>query len=80
MGYCIRPGWWTVEEAAWALDAGYGGRIMLESAPELTFGVLSPSFKGGERSIATKYHCVIEQSPNYVKDNICPKVDAHRGN
>ena len=53
LGYCARPGWWTVEEAARALEAGYGNRMMLEVAPELTFGVLSPAFKGCEKSIAT---------------------------
>jgi hypothetical protein len=52
LGYCARPGWWTVEQAAQALEAGYGERLMLEIAPELTFGVLSPAFKGCERSIA----------------------------
>jgi hypothetical protein len=53
LGYCARPGWWTVEQAAHALDAGLGGRMMLEIAPELTFGVLSPAFKSCERSVAT---------------------------
>jgi hypothetical protein len=40
LGYCARPGWWTVEQAA-AIEAGFDNRIMLEIAPELTFGVLS---------------------------------------
>ncbi len=53
LSYCVRPGWWTVEQARHALDAGYGDRMMLEIAPELTFGVLSPAFKGCERSVAT---------------------------
>lgn len=53
LAYCARPGWWTVEEAAQAIDAGYGDRMMLEIAPELTFGILSPAFKGCERSVAT---------------------------
>lgn len=35
------------------MEAGYGSRMMLEIAPELTFGVLSPAFKGCERSVAT---------------------------
>lgn len=52
VGYCARPGWWTVEEAARAMEAGYANRMMLEIAPELTFGVLSPAFKGCERSFA----------------------------
>jgi hypothetical protein len=51
-GYCARPGWWTVGQAAQAYAAGYGDRMMLEIAPELNFGVLSPAFKGCERSIA----------------------------
>ena len=53
VGYCARPGWWTVVQAARALDADLGDRMMLEIAPELTFGVLSPAFKGCERSVAT---------------------------
>jgi len=49
----VRPGWWTVEEATCALEAGYANLMMLEVAPELTFGVLSPAFKGCESSFAT---------------------------
>lgn len=56
LGYCARPDWWTVEQAAQALDAGYGDHMMLEIAPELTFGVLSPAFKGCERFIATNQY------------------------
>lgn len=52
LSYCRRPGWWTVEEASTALDAGYGGRMMLEMAPERSFGVLSPAFKGCEAAFA----------------------------
>ena len=50
--YCRRPGWWTVEEAAEAIEAGYGRRMMLEMAPDFTFGVLSPAFKGCEVQFA----------------------------
>ena len=46
--YCARPGWWTVAEAARAIQAGCAERIMLEVSPELSFGVLSPAFKGNE--------------------------------
>ncbi|MBK9601509.1 MAG: hypothetical protein IPO36_06625 [Anaerolineales bacterium] len=54
LAYCARPGWWTVEEASRAMEAGYGNRMMLEIAPELTFGVLSPAFKGCEKFYATE--------------------------
>lgn len=50
--YCSRPGWWTVREAGSAMQAGYGIRMMLEVAPERTFAVLSPAFRGCERSFA----------------------------
>ena len=50
--YCRRPGWWTVKEAAAAIEAGYGGRMMLEMSPNRSFGVLSPAFKGNERYFA----------------------------
>jgi hypothetical protein len=50
--YCMRPGWWTVQEARRAFEAGYGSRMMLEVAPERTFGVLAPAFRGCERGFA----------------------------
>jgi len=41
-----------VAEATRALEAGYGNRMMLEVAPKLDFGVLSPAFKGCELRFA----------------------------
>ena len=52
LSYCIRPGWWTVEEANRAIDLGYAGKMMLEVSPEMTFGVLSPAFQGAEMNFA----------------------------
>lgn len=46
--YCRRPGWWTVKEAAAAVERGYSARMMLELSPNRAFGVLSPAFKGNE--------------------------------
>jgi hypothetical protein len=57
--YCIRPGWWTVAEAAKAIAAGYGRRMMLEVSLDFTFGVLSPAFKGCELNFAIQ-----EYAPN----------------
>lgn len=51
-GYCARPGWWSVAEAVRVIQAGYGQRMMLEVAPEGTFGVLSPAFRGCEGGFA----------------------------
>lgn len=50
--YCSRPGWWTVNEASRAMDAGLAGRMMLEISPESDFGVLSPAFRGNESNYA----------------------------
>jgi hypothetical protein len=50
--YCIRPGWWTVDEARMAIQAGLADRMMFEISPELNCGVLSPSFKGNEGNYA----------------------------
>ena len=69
VGYCRRPGWWTVEQASSAIDAGYGSRMMLEIAPELTFGVLAPAFKGSERSIAT--NICAGNGCTFLKQNLC---------
>ena len=58
-----------MEEAARALEAGYGDRMMLEVAPELTFGVLSPAFKGCERWIATNQ--LAKNGCNFLKEDRC---------
>ena len=50
--YCARPGWWTVDEAVKALEAGYGPRMMLELPPDFAFGVLAPAFIGCEQNFA----------------------------
>ncbi len=46
--FCTRPGWWLVDEARMAMDAGYAGRMMLELSQNHSVGVLSPAFKGNE--------------------------------
>lgn len=56
LGYCIRPGWWTVGEAVRAMDGGYANRMMLEFSPDRSFGVLSPAFKGCEGGFALEFH------------------------
>jgi hypothetical protein len=43
--------------------------MMLEIAPELTFGVLSPAFKGCEKAIAIN-QCV-KNGCNFLKDDLC---------
>lgn len=68
-GYCRRPGWWTVKEATAAINAGYANRMMLEIAPELTFGVLAPAFKGCEGGIALNVFA--NQGCNFLKNNLC---------
>lgn len=67
--YCRRPGWWTVEEAGKAIEAGYGHRMMLEISPDKTFGVLSPAFKGCERSFALQSFA--ENGCNFYKNDLC---------
>jgi hypothetical protein len=67
--FCIRPGWWTVEEAARAMEAGYGNRMMMEIAPEFTFGVLSPAFKGCEGDFALQEYS--RSGCNFLHDDLC---------
>ena len=75
--FCIRPGWWTVKEAARAIVEGYGNRMMLEIAPEFTFGVLSPAFKGCEgdlpcRNIPGQAAIFsVTVSVNFTAQNLC---------
>ncbi|MBI5323969.1 MAG: hypothetical protein HZB41_01590 [Ignavibacteriae bacterium] len=67
--FCMRPGWWTVEEAMKAIDAGYAKRMMLEMAPEMTFGVLSPAFKGCEGNFAL--NTFSKNGCNFFVNNLC---------
>jgi hypothetical protein len=69
LAFCSRPGWWTVQEAAAALKAGYGGRMMLEVSPERTFGVLSPAFYGCEGNFAQNEFA--GRGCNFLKENRC---------
>lgn len=69
LAYCARPGWWTVDEATRALEAGCGNRMMLEISPEFTFGVLSPAFKGCEKSFATNPFA--KNGCNFLRNDLC---------
>ncbi|HEY5158425.1 MAG TPA: hypothetical protein VII93_10740 [Anaerolineales bacterium] len=69
LSYCVRPGWWTVAEAERALEAGYGLRMMLEMAPDRSFGVLSPAFKGNELAFAKQLFA--DQGCTFLKDGLC---------
>ncbi len=69
LGYCRRPGWWTVEEAARTMKAGYAGRMMLEISPELTFGVLSPAFRGCEGGFASNTNA--GKGCNLLSNSLC---------
>ncbi|HEX2980297.1 MAG TPA: hypothetical protein VHO48_08540 [Anaerolineaceae bacterium] len=69
LGYCVRPGWWTVAEAARAIAAGYAPRMMLEIAPERTFGVLSPAFKGCEGKLALNLYA--KRGCTFLHNGLC---------
>lgn len=69
INFCMRPGWWTVEQAAKAMESGYSKHMMLEIAPDLTFGVLSPAFKGCEGKIALNEYA--KNGCNFLKNNLC---------
>jgi hypothetical protein len=73
LAFCQRPGWWTVEEAAKALRAGYTSRMMLEVAPDYSFGVLSPAFKGCEQGFAFQEFSIF--GCNFLKNNLCELHD-----
>ena len=69
LSYCQRPGWWTLDEAEKAIDAGFANRMMLEIAPGLNFGVLSPAFKGNEGNYALQLFS--EKNCTFLKNNLC---------
>jgi hypothetical protein len=67
--YCRRPGWWTVEEAEYAISKGMANRMMFEISPEMTFGVLSPAFKGNEANFSLKIFS--QNSCTFYKNRLC---------
>lgn len=69
VSYCKRPGWWTVDEAARALEAGYGERMMLEMSPERNFGVLAPAFKGREMKFGVRP--ASDPGCTFLSSNLC---------
>jgi hypothetical protein len=69
VAYCRRPGWWTVAQASRAFAAGLGPRMMLEIAPDMTFGVLSPAFYGCEGGFALNEFS--SRGCNFLKSGRC---------
>lgn len=67
--YCKRPGWWTVDQAESAINAGYANRMMLEISPEMDFGVISPAFRGCEGNIAVNTYSL--NGCNFYKNSLC---------
>lgn len=67
--YCKRPGWWTVDQAAAAVQKGYAYRMMMEVSPALDFAVLSPAFYGCESFIATQEASL--NGCNFLKNGLC---------
>ena len=69
LGYCRRPGWWTVAEASKAIRAGYAPRMMLELAPDFSFGVVSPAFAGNEGDFALQKNA--RRGCTFLRDGRC---------
>jgi hypothetical protein len=69
VGYCKRPGWWTVEESKKAIEAGFAKRMMLEISPEHDFGVLSPAFKGNECDYALQIFS--DRGCTFLQNGLC---------
>lgn len=67
--YCLRPGWWTVEEASQAIRSGLASRMMLEISPEQDFGVLSPAFKGNECNYA--FQLFSKSGCTFYRNGLC---------
>ena len=68
-GYCQRPGWWTVDQVSSAINEGLAGRMMLEVAPDFSFAVLAPSFKGCEGLIAINEFS--DEGCNFLTNELC---------
>ena len=69
ISYCRRPGWWTVEEAAAARQAGDGDSMVLEVGPGNAFRFLSPPFSGNEVVFTAKE--VAGQDYTFLENERC---------
>lgn len=69
LSYCLRPGWWTVEQARIVISNGLAYRMMLEISPEKDFGVLSPAFKGNEGNFA--FQIFSRNGCTFLRNNLC---------
>jgi hypothetical protein len=69
VSFCRRPGWWTVEEAARAINSGLAERMMVEVSPDRKFCVLSPAFKGNEANYALQIFS--GQGCTFLKEGLC---------
>lgn len=69
VSYCSRPGWWLVEEARRAIEAGHAFRMMLELSPGRDFAVLSPAFRGNECTYALQVFS--GEGCTFLKDDRC---------
>lgn len=69
LAYCSRPGWWTVDEASKAIDAGLANRMMLELSPSRDYAVLSPAFRGNEGNFA--FEIFSGEGCTFLKNNLC---------
>lgn len=67
--YCARPGWLTVAQAARAIESGHASRMMLEMSPDLSFGVLSPAYKGCEAQFVN--HVWQSRGCTFLQDGLC---------
>ncbi len=74
VSYCRRPGWWTVDEAELAIEAGYANRMMLEMSPDRSFGVLSPAFRGCEVQFALNEYA--DRGCTFLTDERCELYSA----
>ncbi|MBN2050013.1 MAG: hypothetical protein JW760_06165 [Spirochaetales bacterium] len=62
-----------VSEAREALERGYADRMMLEVAPDSSFGVLSPAFRGNEGFFACREFSM--NGCTFLTDNGCELFD-----
>jgi hypothetical protein len=51
------------------MNAGYGNRMMMEIAPEFTFAVLAPAFRGCEGDFALQEHS--KSGCNFFLEGLC---------
>jgi len=73
--FCSRPCWPLIEEASEAIVAGLASCLMVAFSPDLSYGILSPAFRGNESHHALQVFA--SAGCTFLNQSGCKIFDTH---